>query len=153
MLSLKFWENFLRSFNFTAFDSRWRVRVRSETRSFSWAENALNESRRACSTLAVAFSCLSAFRGPVLAVPTAALGFGACSTAGLAGGGTWVSVFSANSFVVDEVVEVVVAVFGGATALTGSGVDRLSGTGLAVRCVVFAADSGRAICEDMMAGS
>lgn len=67
VLSLKFCENFFRSFSLTAFDSRAIDRCRSDIRSFSAAENCLNESRSSCSTLAVALSGLPDFRAAALA--------------------------------------------------------------------------------------
>lgn len=150
VLSLKLRANFLRSFSFTALFSRAIVLCRSDKRSFSDAENALNESSRSCSTLVVASCGFATLRGGMAAIVTLDVGF-FCDCSG-AGSTTAAGLASAEA----------VASFGAAgcegtvAGADGTGVDALgvSAAGLAVRCATFAAaESGRAIVDDNIAGS
>jgi hypothetical protein len=151
VLSLKFCENFLRSLSLTALDSRAKDLWRSDIRSFSAAENCLKESKRSCSTFAVALSGLPGFLAGIPATVglKVVLGFGVCSAVGLARGAAVgaTAALAGTSLGVSTLV-------GGATcaALVGSGVTRFSG-GLVPRCANLAAESGRASCEEMIAGS
>jgi hypothetical protein len=154
VLSLKFCENFLRSLSFTALDSRCKDLWRSDMRSFSAAENCLKESKRSCSTFAVALSGLPGFLAgiPPIVGLKVVLGFGVCSAAGLASGAA-VGAAAAAAALAGTSLGVSTLV-GGATCATlvGSGVTSFS-DGLVPRCATLAAESGRASCEEMIAGS
>jgi hypothetical protein len=153
---LKFWENFFKSLSLTALDSRARDLCRSERRSFSAAENCLKESRRSCSTFAVALSGLPGLRGgmPPTVGLKAALGLGTCSAAGLPSGAALPSALGWPSLLSSGLEGRVVSGFdAAASALRGSGVARFSVDGLTERGATLVADPGRASCEEMMAGS
>jgi hypothetical protein len=154
VLSLKFRENFFRSFSLTAFDSRAIDRCRSDIRNFSAAENCLKESRRSCSTFAVALLGLPCFWVGIAAVGLKELlGFCTWSVAGLLGAAGLASVLGAVSLGASGLEDAGVSGLGAASVFAVSGSTGFSAGGLAVRDAFAAVEPGRASCADIMAGS
>lgn len=122
-------------------------RWRSCTRSFSVAENCLNESRRSCSTLAVALSLRPTLRGAGAPAPAgfrAAVNFWADSDNG----------FEAAVFESTGPLEASAVADTDGSAFAASGTGRFSVAGGSATAGDFVeVETGRAICDEMMAGS
>ena len=136
VMSLKFFENFLRSFSFTALSCDALLRLLSWTLIFSTARNCRNESRTSCSTFSVTPGRPSCFGGALPSlVAAAAAGWGFCSAFGAAAlPSSFASPFGSGF---------------GSAFVSGFCSAAFSPLGSSFAL----ADPGRAICDEMMAGS
>lgn len=157
VLSLKLRANFLRSFNFTALFSRAMFLCLSDMRNFSAAENALKLSRRSCSTLVVASCGFAALRGGMAAIAGLAVALDFCACCGAGAAAAVVVVAAGAGFVSVWEAAASLGASGWEGAVAGAGAGAAAGLSVAgggVCCAAFAAaESGRAMVDDKMAGS